>query len=228
MIKKEAEIFGLLFLGDGATISRCPLLNILVSAKKIPVTVLEIVDCQGHLADGNKRYGNFICNQFLNHMKEIDPEKKLSDIVMFDGASNVQLSGRILKVNYPKLTVMRGVEHTVSLFFNDVSKIPIVNKIISSHKMIYNIFGSVIYHKPHPIFKPKYQEFHIETLFYLVETRLEWLDISWGCTDTCGCGKFFKPLYLLLNSSVLLIISNSPNKLGTFMTMSHGKGAMYF
>ena len=31
---------------------------------------------------------------------------------------------------------------------------------ISSHKMIYNIFGSGIYHKPHSIFKSKYQEFH--------------------------------------------------------------------
>ena len=40
MIKKEADIFGLLFLGDGATISRCPLLNILDSAKNIPVAVL--------------------------------------------------------------------------------------------------------------------------------------------------------------------------------------------
>ena len=29
MIKKEAEIFGLLFLGDVASISRCPLLNIM-------------------------------------------------------------------------------------------------------------------------------------------------------------------------------------------------------
>ena len=34
MIKKEADIFGLLFLGDGATISRFPLLNILAYAKK--------------------------------------------------------------------------------------------------------------------------------------------------------------------------------------------------
>ena len=44
IIKKETEIFGLLFLGDGAKISRCPLLNILASAKIIPVAVLEIVD----------------------------------------------------------------------------------------------------------------------------------------------------------------------------------------
>ena len=54
IIKKEADIFGLLFLGDGAKISRCPLLNILYSGTNIPVSVLEIVDFQGHLSDGNK------------------------------------------------------------------------------------------------------------------------------------------------------------------------------
>ena len=49
-------------------------------------------------------------------MREIDPGKKLTDIVMFDGASHVQLGENILKVHYPKLTVMRGVEQTVLLF----------------------------------------------------------------------------------------------------------------
>ena len=55
IIKKEAEIFGLLFLDDGATILRCPLLNILDYVKSIPVAILEIVYCQGRLADGNKK-----------------------------------------------------------------------------------------------------------------------------------------------------------------------------
>ena len=59
---------------------------------------------------------------------------------------------------------MRGVEHTVSLFFNDVSKIFIVNQMIYSSKMIYNIFGSSIYHKPHSIFKSKSQEFHCKSI----------------------------------------------------------------
>ena len=68
---------------------------------------------------------------------------------MFDGASNIQLAGILLKVQYPKLTVICGVEHTVSLFFNDVSKIPIVNQMIYAHKMIHDIFGPGIYHKPH-------------------------------------------------------------------------------
>ena len=55
MIKKEADIFGLLFLGDGATISKFPLLNKMDSAKNILVAVLEIFDCQGHLDQGNKK-----------------------------------------------------------------------------------------------------------------------------------------------------------------------------
>ena len=79
---------------------------------------------------------------------------------MFDGASNVQLAGELLQICYPNITVMRGVEHTVSLFFNDVSKIPVVNKMISAHKAIYNLFGSGIYNKPHSIFKSKSYEFH--------------------------------------------------------------------
>ena len=54
MIKTEAEIFGLLFLGDGTTISRCQLMNILASTKNIPLAVLENFNCQGRLADGNK------------------------------------------------------------------------------------------------------------------------------------------------------------------------------
>ena len=40
LIEKESDIFGLLFIEDGATISRVPLLKILVSGKNHPVAVL--------------------------------------------------------------------------------------------------------------------------------------------------------------------------------------------
>ena len=93
---------------------------------------------------------------------------------MFDGASNVQLGGKLWKVRYSKLEVMCGVEHTVSLLFNDVSKIPIVNQMISAQRMINIIFGSGIYHKPHSIFKSKSQQFHNRNigLFSGNETRM--------------------------------------------------------
>ena len=55
---------------------------------------------------------------------------------------------------------MCGVEHTISLFFKDVSNIPVAKKIITDNKVIYNFFGSGIYHKPHSIFKSKAYEFH--------------------------------------------------------------------
>ena len=45
------------------------------------------------------------------------------------------------------------VEHTVSLFFNDVFKIPVVNHMITYHKAVYRLLGSGVYHKPHYIFK---------------------------------------------------------------------------
>ena len=107
-------------------------------------------------------------------MKEIDPTKKISDIVMFDGASNVKLTGRLLKVYNPKMKVMCGVEHTVYLFLNYVSKITFVHQMISEHNMIYNIFGSGIYHKPHSNFKSKSQDFHNKNIgiFNGNETRM--------------------------------------------------------
>ena len=150
----------MLLLGDSATIYRVPLLNILVSGKNLPIAVLELVGCQGHLADGGINNGTFICNRFLGHFKIIDPHKSIIDVIMFDGDSNFQLAGELLKIHYPKITVMRGVEHTVYFFFNDFSKIPVVNQMITAHKAIYNLFGSGIYHKPHSIFKSKSYEFH--------------------------------------------------------------------
>ena len=141
MIKKETYLYGLLFPGNGATISRCPLLNIPDSGKKYYFCFWNCWLSRS-FSDWNKKDGTFICNQFFKPYVQNRPVQIVSDTVLFDGALNVQLSGRPLKVNDPKLTVMRCVKHTVSLFFNDVSMIPIANQIISAHKMIYNILGS--------------------------------------------------------------------------------------
>ena len=143
----------MLFLGDGATISRIPLSNILVLGKYLPVSALELVDFQGHLANGGEKDGTFICNISIEQIQKIDPYKSITDVFMFDGATDIQLAGELLKTHYPKVSVMCGVEPTVSLFFNDIYKIPVVNKMITDHKARYNLFGSGIYQKPHYIFK---------------------------------------------------------------------------
>ena len=123
---------------------------------------------------------------------------------------------------------MCAVEKTVLLFFNDVSKIPIVHKMISTHKMIYNIFGSGIYHKLHSIFKKKYQKFHNRNIgiFIRNNTRMDGYFVRMH--RDLRMRLFFNILYSLQNSSVFLPIANLTKQLGIFMIISHGKGAMYF
>ena len=143
--------------------------------KNPPVSVLELVDCQVHLTDGEGKDGIFICTRFPEHILKCDPHKSITDVVMFDGASNVQLYGKVLKIHDPKVLFMRGVEHTVSFSPNNVPKVTIVNKMITSHKEIYNLFGSGIYHKPHSIFKLKSYDFHNRniSLFSGNDTRID-------------------------------------------------------
>ena len=52
IILKEAEIFGLLFLGYGDKTTINPLLDIVDPGGNIIVSVLEIVYCQDHLSGG--------------------------------------------------------------------------------------------------------------------------------------------------------------------------------
>jgi hypothetical protein len=39
--------------------------------------------------------------------------------VLFDGASNVQSAGKLVSITYPRITVVHGAEHFVSLFFKE-------------------------------------------------------------------------------------------------------------
>ena len=59
---------------------------------------------------------NLICTRFLEQIKRIYHHRSITYVVMFDGALNIQLAGELLKMHYPKISVMHGVEHTVSLF----------------------------------------------------------------------------------------------------------------
>ena len=76
--------------------------------KNLPVSVLYLFDCQGNLADGREKYGTFICTRFLEHIK-IDPDKSITNDVMFDRDSNIQIVGELLKIHYPNISVMHEV-----------------------------------------------------------------------------------------------------------------------
>ena len=131
---------------------------------------------------------------------------------MFDGASNVQLCGELLKIRYSKLTVMRGVENTVSLFLNDFSKIPVLDHMITAHKAIYNLLGSGIYHKHHSILKSKSYEFHNRSigLFIVNDTRMAGYFVV--------THRYLRMIKVLIFHIFLCIIRHHGSQLKTFQS----------
>jgi len=109
--------FGISIFGDGATIRRIPLINMLGSNPEQTSCLLDIVDCSQHMSDGGKKDAWYIAKKFLPVMKEIDPNKELIDLVVFDGAANIQKAAQLLEEHYPRVTVQTCIEHTVALIF---------------------------------------------------------------------------------------------------------------
>ncbi len=64
------------------------------------------------------------------------------DLVLFDGASDVQNAGQLVSITYPRITVVHGAEHVVSLFFKDIfTKMPVFQYLSQFLKGCRNIFG---------------------------------------------------------------------------------------
>ena len=51
------------------------------------MSVQNIIDCTGHITCGQKKDDKFVAESFFDPINDVDPEKKLVDLHMFDGAS---------------------------------------------------------------------------------------------------------------------------------------------
>ncbi len=54
-IMTKAALFSLSWLGDGVTIKKMPLINMLVMGGDKPQAVISICDCTDHMVDGEKK-----------------------------------------------------------------------------------------------------------------------------------------------------------------------------
>ena len=73
---KDPNTFRLTLLGDGVTIKRMPLINIITSGIYFPVAVLYISDCTNHMAKGGMKDADYISKTlFLPQFKTINPKK---------------------------------------------------------------------------------------------------------------------------------------------------------
>jgi hypothetical protein len=149
---KEAKIFGLAFLGDGATVKRMALMNILGMCADTPPITVSIQDCTKHMQDGGKKDASYIARLFEEEVNKFDPTHSFTDVFFFDGASNVQKAGQILMAKFPRTFCFHGGEHVVSLFFSSIAKIAPIKVLILKTCRFYNVFGSGANHAIHAQF----------------------------------------------------------------------------
>ena len=84
-------------------------------------------------------------------IESFDVLKDKADVVFFDGGSNFQLAGRIIRARFPRITVVHGLEHVLSLVFVDISKIPLIH--VSYFVLYFNWLFS-----QHKLFSPQYTD----------------------------------------------------------------------
>ena len=70
--------------------------------------VQNIVDCTGHITSGHNKDDKFVVESSFDPMNDLDQEKKLVDLHMFDGSSVCIKDRKILKVVYPMISCIVG------------------------------------------------------------------------------------------------------------------------
>ena len=148
---KDASNTGVSLFGDGATIKNNPLINVIGAGVHNPFALIDVVDCTEHCAAGGIKDATYIASLFIPVVKHLESEKDkygnaytgAVDLVLFDGARNVQNAGSILAQRYPRITCVHGAEHVVALACSDIfTKIPEYARLANFAKKLRNVFGS--------------------------------------------------------------------------------------
>ena len=64
------------------------------------------------------------------------------DLLLFDGATNVQKAGQIMAARYPWLTVIHGADHAISLVFGDLfKKVTEFKRMVNICRKVRNVSG---------------------------------------------------------------------------------------
>ncbi len=94
--------------GDGATIQKVPMMSILESSPDNPFALFDIVDCTSGMAKGGKRDAKYIAwllkpiLSWIEQTKDCKNKKTdhqgVVDLVLFDGASNVQNAANLVSI----------------------------------------------------------------------------------------------------------------------------------
>jgi Protein of unknown function (DUF 659) len=120
LLGTHADVFGITIFGDGATVRKMPLVNILASGAFCPAGLLEISDASSHMAKGGIKNAEYIAALMKPHVEKLGANNV--DLCLMDGASNVQNGAKLLQLWYPKISTGHGAEHLTALCLSDVAK----------------------------------------------------------------------------------------------------------
>ena len=147
----QASKIGLTIFGDGATIVKSPLVNILAAGVKTPSAMMDIVDCTHHCSRGYKKDERYLTGEFVPVINKIHNDvdahgrkcRKAVQLITFDGAINFQKAAKTVVQTFPWMKVIHSAEHTVSLFFSDLFEKVMVYCVLSTiSKNIRDVFCS--------------------------------------------------------------------------------------
>ena len=65
----------------------------------------------------------------------------------------MQKAGAILKARFPRISVLHGAEHVVSLFYKDIFTIPEFMLLKKFNRILYKFFSSGSMHLPYALFQ---------------------------------------------------------------------------
>ncbi len=92
------------------------------------------------MSDSGKKDAKYIATETLKVIAKIENLAKRSIItIMFDGASNVQKAGEIMRQHCPSATVEHGAEHVVSLIVEKFIMLPCFKEVTKFCKLVSSL-----------------------------------------------------------------------------------------
>ena len=83
----------------------------------------------------------FIRNVLKGIMDELDTRQELSDLINFDGAKVLQVTGEILKVECTNLTHMLFTLNGTKALFRDIRNMEFEKNLIRGSNLVHKVFG---------------------------------------------------------------------------------------
>ena len=78
-------------------------------------------------------------------MKQVDREKELFDLVIFDGASNMQKGAELIAQHFPRVSTAVGTEHVVSNYIGKIVQLSPAKQLCGIAKKVTDVFIVILF-----------------------------------------------------------------------------------